>query len=380
MYKLGFYKKAIIWAAGYPVPGIRKCRVLFDYLKLFRQKGITMQEYLDYEFDKCTEDFRQTFLGLNEQRYYLDYLNPIKYYSLSRNKYLAHKMLENTGVRKSALYCYYHPEARFIDSDINACDIASVLRILMGKNVHACVIKATEGSHGDSVEVVKEVIYGNGDAELVLFNGERKVLSSVLGSKPLIFEGVVSQTKAFADFNESSVNTVRCMTTLYPDGSARLIAAFFKIGRSGKCVDNAGSGGNVDACVDVETGEILRAIEFNGFHAIREIDCHPDNGNRINGVVIPGWESIKKQVCAFQKAFPYCKAAGWDIAITDDGPVVIEVNDMWDQIGQMFIGRGWRSGIRDCYLAWKKTGVKYPMARQRNELGLPHLRTIASHE
>ena len=48
------------------------------------------------------------------------------------------------------------------------------------------------------------------------------------------------------------------------------------------------------------------------------------------------------------------KAAGWDIAITDNGPVIVEVNDMWDRTGQLFIRRGWKPEIEECYNAWKK--------------------------
>lgn len=39
-----------------------------------------------------------------------------------------------------------------------------------------------------------------------------------------------------------------------------------------KCVDNAGSGGNVDVCVDIETGEINYAVQFDGWPQITEID------------------------------------------------------------------------------------------------------------
>ena len=54
-----------------------------------------------------------------------------------------------------------------------------------------------------------------------------------------------------------------------------------------------------------------------------------------------------------------------DIAITDKGPVVIEVNDFWDRTGQYFIRRGWRNEIRDCYLAWKATGKQYATGEWR---------------
>ena len=309
-------------------------------------------------------------------------MNPVKYYSLARNKYIAHKMLERAGVRKSELYCYYQPEARYAASDENASDLAQVLRILKQKNVQSCVIKTTESSHGDNVWVIKAIAYQENDAVLTRFDDETLLLSAVLGEEPLVFESIVKQSAQFAAFNASSVNTVRFMTTLWPDGSARIIATFIKIGRAGKCVDNAGAGdngGNVDVCIDTETGKTQYAILYEGWRNIKDIETHPDSDCPLNGVDIEHWNDIKEEVLKFQQAFPFCKAAGWDIAITDEGPVVIEVNDFWDRTGQYFIRRGWRKEIRDCYFAWKKTGKEYKMYRQANALIHKHLQRIITH-
>lgn len=346
-------------------PASQRLKVMRDYISLYRAKGLTPEEYYEFEFEKRSEEFRRDFLGLNEQRYYLDLLNPLKYFSLARNKYLAHKMLENTGVRTSELYCYYQPEATYAENTESAGDIDGVLRILKTKGTRSCVIKTTESSHGDNVWVIQNIDYQDDDATLTRFDGQQMLLSSVLSNEPLIFESLVHQTEQFAAFNASSVNTVRFMTALYPDGSAKVIATFIKIGRAGRCVDNAGGGGNVDVCVDVATGKICHAIQFEGWHRVKEIDSHPDSGNPLNGVVIENWESVKAEVICFQQAFPYCKVAGWDIAITNEGPVVIEVNDFWDRTGQFFIHRGWRNEIRDCYLAWKATGKDYSVGPQR---------------
>ena len=362
----------------YPVS--KRIGVILDFLALNRTKGLTKEEYYDFEFENQDPVFRKSFLGLNEQRYYLDYLNPMKYYSLARNKYLAHKMLENTGVRKAELYCYYQPEARFITENGLASDLKGVLRILKQKKVQSCVIKTTEGSHGDSVWVIKGVEYQDNEAILKRFDGQDLLLSDVLGEEALLFESVVFQTKQLSSFNDTSVNTVRFMTTLWPDGSAKVIATWFKVGRAGKCVDNAGNGGNVDAAVDVETGRIYNVVEFSGWRKAKEIKYHPDSGSRIDGVIIENWQAIIDEVLQFQQVFPYCKAAGWDIAITEDGPVVIEVNDFWDRTGQYFIQKGWRKEIKDCYFAWKKTGKEYEMCRQPNALSNNHLIQIAAHE
>ena len=373
-------KKLDNWASTIDPTKAGKKKIVSEYKTLYERKGLTTDEYYDFEFEKRGETVKKDFLGLNEQRVYMDYLNPKKYYSLARNKYLAHKVLDETGVRKSTLYCYYQPEGRYLDSTVNACNLGEVTSILKAKAVCSCVIKTTESSHGDNVLVIKEINYQDDDARLVCYDSQKLMLSSILGQDPLIFESVVHQTRQFAAFNDTSVNTVRFMTSLFPDGTAKVFAAFLKIGRSGRCVDNAGGGGNVDACVDVETGEIKYAIQFDGWRNNKEIDVHPDSGQRLNGVVINNWQSIKNEVERFQQAFPFCKAVGWDIAITDEGPVVIEINDFWDRTGQFFIRRGWRKDIRDCYLAWKSTGKSYIIGRDRNYLSKTMLKTIVESD
>lgn len=378
--KVASIQRNLSWFFRYPISPSKKLWVLWDYLKLHRQKGITREEYYDFEFEKQSKEFRDSFLGLNEQRHYLDLLNPIKYYSLARNKYLTHKMLENAGVRKATLYCYYQPEGYVYGSDEIASDLANVCRILKAKNVKECVVKATESSHGDNVWVIRDIVYSESDALLTRFDGSRLKLSDILKNDALVFESVIRQTKQFASFNESSVNTVRFMTLLYPDGNAKIIPSWMKFGRRGKCVDNAGSGGNLDASVDVNSGIIKNVVQFGGWRKAHSMENHPDSGTKLNGVKIENWEQIKADVEKFQQAFPWCKAAGWDIAITDEGPVVIEVNDFWDRTGQYFIRRGWRNEVRDCYLAWKKENRDYAMYRQKNELSIKQLIKIESYE
>lgn len=349
-----------------------------DYLSLYWKKGLTWKEYLDFDLHNQDESFRDGFLGRNEERFYLDYLNPVKYYSLARNKYLSHKVLSETGIRKAELYGCYYPEAYYENSQESSGDLQGVLKLLKQKNVQSFVMKGLESSYGNNVSVVTQLDYGQCDAVLHRFDGSTVRLSEVLGGKPLLFEEYVRQTNQFSALNPTSVNTVRFMTALYPDHSVRVFATFIKIGREGKCVDNAGSGGNVDVNVDVETGVTQYAIQFNGYRGIVDIDCHPDTKAPLNGIVIENWQLIKQDVVRFQQAFPFCKVIGWDIAITDKGPVVIELNEFWDRTGQLFIRRGWREEVRDCYLAWKSTGAAYPLQRQPNRLSEKHLEYIVS--
>ena len=80
-------RRLLQWASTIDSSKDGSSHVVKDYNRLYKEKGLTREEYYEFEFEKRSEVFRKSFLGLNEQRYYLDYLNPVKYYSLARNKY-----------------------------------------------------------------------------------------------------------------------------------------------------------------------------------------------------------------------------------------------------------------------------------------------------
>lgn len=363
---------------------LRSLLLAKDYLALKRRKGLIFNEYYQYQFEKQSRVFRNTFLGKNEQRFYLDYLNPKKYYTIARNKYLTHLLLEEYGIPKATLYCYYSPEGRYCCSKRTSNDLLTTIAILQGQNISSCVIKATEDSHGKNVFAVKKITYTKDDAILTLLDGTTTDLSSILGHAALVFEEVIIQTSQLSQFNSSSVNTIRFMTCLYPNGEARAIATFIKIGRDGAFVDNAGSGGNVDAGINIVSGKLYNSIVFKGFRNIEEVDKHPDSQAQLNNTAIDNWEMICKKVCSFQQMMPLLKAIGWDIAITNDGPKVIEMNDFWDTTGQLFIGKGWREEIRSCYFDWFRYNsahsIQYPFERQPNNLTATKLQQIIHYE
>lgn len=48
----------------------QRIAIMFDYSRLYRLKGLNFNEYYEFAFEKQNSNFRKTFLGLNEQRYY----------------------------------------------------------------------------------------------------------------------------------------------------------------------------------------------------------------------------------------------------------------------------------------------------------------------
>lgn len=358
--------------------------LLNDYLSLKKRKGLNIEEYYQYEFEKRDNTFKNNYLGVNEKRFYLDLLNPKKYYTIARNKYFSHLFLANSGIRKANLYCYYNPEFTVIHHNI-ANNRESVIRILQSQNVQTCVIKPLEGTHGMGIMVIHSIEWlGPDECIFHRYDGNTVKLSDLLSYQPLLFEEVIRQTRQFADFNSSSINTIRLITTLYPDGNVQIASAWIRIGKKGNCVDNAGDGGNISIAIDENTGKLYNATLFNAWRRTVPLETHPDSHIPLNGMIINNWETIKEDVFNFHRSLPFLKAIAWDVAITDQGPVIIEINDFWDATGQLFCEKNRRKEIRACYRAWKeledKGLVRYPFERQNNPLSVRKLNKIVNLE
>lgn len=135
-----------------------------------------------------------------------------------------------------------------------------------------------------------------------------------------VAEELIRQCDEMAVLNPDSVNTVR-MTTIRCDDHIEFLMPMLKCGRKGKCVDNAGSGG-VLCEVDLATGTVLRAASKKG----EPMTHHPDSGLPLIGFRIPRWQEaleFSEQLCT---VVPENRYTGWDIALTDDGWVMVEGN------------------------------------------------------
>ena len=146
-----------------------------------------------------------------------------------------------------------------------------------------------------------------------------------------IIEEPVRQSAKMAEFNESSVNTVRCIMILTKHGPG-IAACFFRTGKAGACVDNAASGG-VFAAVDAETGIVSTAAvdEWS-----RRYEKHPDSGIAFRGYRLPDWDRLLR-LCteaSVRAGKLGCLNIGWDLAHTEEHSWVIVEGNAGAQLGE----------------------------------------------
>lgn len=148
---------------------------------------------------------------------------------------------------------------------------------------------------------------------------------TVRQGQELVVQERLVQHPDLRPINPHALNTARLLTVRLPDGPV-VAAASHRWGteRSG-AVDNVASGG-LTSSVDKETGRLGPATETVHGRQVISHDRHPETGVQVAGVVLPQWAEVRDLALRLMNAFPELDHVGWDIAVTDRGPRVVEGN------------------------------------------------------
>lgn len=159
------------------------------------------------------------------------------------------------------------------------------------------------------------------------------------GDTRFVLEELVEQCAEMARLHPESVNTVR-FPTFRLDDRVHIFPPYLRMGQGSSFVDNAGSGG-IFGLVDLETGRVYAACDELG----NTYEVHPDTKERIIGFVVPRWEEALSLVKELITVIPSVRWVGWDLALTDDGWVLIEGNERAQFVFQIPDKKGCREEI-----------------------------------
>ncbi len=153
----------------------------------------------------------------------------------------------------------------------------------------------------------------------------RKAYEDLMNSPQVLLEEVVKQHHEIAEIYSQAVNTVR-MVTVLKDDVFHVICSFMRFGMGGTVVDNMFAGGMI-AGVDEVNGIVdTGAVDRDG----NVHDCHPDTGKQIKGFKIPNYDKVLEITEKALRKDPDINFVGWDVAVTEDGAVIIEGNSRPD--------------------------------------------------
>lgn len=165
---------------------------------------------------------------------------------------------------------------------------------------------------------------GKGIQKLYLkdFEDEKALFKYLLNSDCDLVEECLEQHEILNEIYQNSVNTIR-LVTVHRNGKSKVICSFFRTGKSGNYVDNFISGGLLTR-VDIETGKLMfDAVDHEGVIYSE----HPDTKIKIKGFQLPMWSDCIEMALNAAAVIPQVGYVGWDIAVTPNGPALIEGNE-----------------------------------------------------
>ncbi|MBS1139367.1 MAG: hypothetical protein H6R13_820 [Proteobacteria bacterium] len=159
-----------------------------------------------------------------------------------------------------------------------------------------------------------------------------------------LFQAALAPHPMLAELQCGQLSSLRVMILQPEESEPYIFRAVWKIPRRFNIIDNfeSGSLGNLLAAVDIGSGRVLRVIHGYGL-ALRNLRLHPDSGLSFENLVLPEWAAIKETVLAAAKLLPEFRFQHWDVAMTDEGPVLLEINLFsagGTELSQLVEGRG----------------------------------------
>jgi hypothetical protein len=164
--------------------------------------------------------------------------------------------------------------------------------------------------------------------------GLRMVLDAAGG-----YGGIIIQERLFDERSLSTLSghrglqTMRVNTLLNHDGNVTVLFYMIKILGGRTLSDNfsMGTTGNLIAYGDPETGILEGAVNIHDCGSgMKTVEMHPETRIPFRGFRVPHWTAAIELATRGQRCFSQLPTLGWDIALTETGPVIIEANSRWD--------------------------------------------------
>lgn len=305
--------------------------------RLVGPRRIMPDEYHVYGLGTKSDEAASTFQGTLAYKRLNARLCDLRWRLVLEDKMLSSTLLHAFGIKTPAIKAMVGSARVYPDAE--RCEnVASVVRFLESHPA-PLFAKPVFGYQSRGVALIERAPPG---WPRLRINAEFETDAEALAKAMLEQEGGymlqenVIQHEAIRALAGDAVSTVRLMLT-FDEGRVQLQRAVWKICAGGNEADNFRREGNLLGHIDLESGRLTRVITRNET-GIEDVAQHTDTGASFDDFSLPHWQELKDMAMVAAPLFPGIRVQSYDIAITDDGPCLIEVNDLGDflilQLGQ----------------------------------------------
>lgn len=275
--------------------GKSKTYIKFDIFKNFITRGCGYTDYFRGDYINLTSSEKDTFVTAKKFYKILHYLNDERYIVLLNDKLVFNKLF-NEYIKRDYI-------------NLRVSSFSDFEAFLKGKNIVFAKDPVGEGGHGISKIKVKE------------HKDLKKLYKDIINNKQLLVEEEIIQGKDLNEINPNVVNSFRIITIMDKEGEVHLVNNALRINQ-----DDA----NVIGC----TNDLYFSLNESGKIDSNVIDdygniyeYHPLTNKKFSDVKIKGVKEAFEMCLEAHKKIPQIRYIGWDIAFTDNGPVMVEGNE-----------------------------------------------------
>lgn len=269
--------------------------ILIDMMWCGLKYGAGYSDYIEFDFDLLNAKQRKTYLTSNLNDRALIKYNDKNYIHFFNDKV---EFLEKFK--------------KYTKRDYLSLETASLKDFeQFVKNKTKICVKPINLTSGEGIEIVK--ITKNTNIE--------KLYNKLKENNQLLIEDFIVQHKEMNKLYPKSVNSLRVISFITDDNKVAILGVIIKMGTK-EGVDNHSNGG---LYTFVNENGIVEEPSFDDYgNAYSE---HPITGTPIVGFEVPMYKEIIKLIEKAAKVVPQVRYVGWDVAITENGPIIIEGNE-----------------------------------------------------
>lgn len=321
-----------LWSTNYP-------RVFLQAVRLCREKGFSPKEAFRLGLFNPTfsPDEISKYISRKKMTKVQETINPVSWTPLIRDKSIFYRYCMALDIPVPKLY------AIFCKRTTGWAYNGSVLanrddwkKFLNAEIPSEFVIKPSVGSFGRGLNIFSRTADGFIDAFRSPYRATD--IFEAMSSNPqydsfVIQERLESHPELVRLSGTEFLQTVRITTFVDRNNLFHILHASFKpiVGRN--VIDNFehGQTGNVLAEVCLHDGTLKSAVTIapNGL-GIKSVPAHPKTGIPFQQFQLPFWTEARALVKETAFKFLPVRTVGWDIAMTPEGPFVLEGNNCWE--------------------------------------------------
>ena len=276
--------------------------------------GASFDDFLNFKFYNLSPDERYTYATTALMYDFHNRCNP------KSRRFL----IDDKGEFEKTFYDL-SPDSFIVD----VRTLSEAMEWIALSNQDGVVVKDTNGRTGKGVtfhRVLKtetETLLDGKPGELFL-KEERRSRGKIILQRKVI------QHESLSNLAPRGLNTIRVITKLDNERSkVCCLGAALRLTTDGP-LDNF-SAGNLAASVCTQSGLVNGPGFYKQTSRRPYVEKHPISGMTIRNFQIPKWQQVIELVEEAALRIPELRSVGWDVAVTNDGAVLIEGNTTWNK-------------------------------------------------